>query len=949
MRFWRACSLFVLVLGVLFLVGGEADASPPLDKYGPWFTLSSDSIRVTWSAPPMRTRMGQNGRVTLEMPGYVQSVVPGTPEIPLTSVLVALPPGADPTLDVVAVRETRRDIPGPLAVVPEPQDVVLDPQGEVLSWRYSPLPLDPDFRPAPVELEVIGSFRGVQLARLVYYPVAPLGDEILLRSTVTAVLYFNVGSQTDLLASPSEDPLLADLKSLVVNPEQVIPSPRVKQPLRRTTTPNAASQVAFVEVAAPGITEITYQALADAGFPVATVDPANLQLTHEGGEVAMWWDGDGDALFEAGERLLFYANPRLSRWTARDTYILSEGSTGGLRMASRDASPVGLPVGQAMVEKMAQENNTYVSEIPAGWDGDRWFWESLSRPTDTVGDYLINLPSVNTSQPGSLTLWMVSYTDVSQDPDHRVAVYLNSNPLVPATIEWNGKQLVAAQFSVPAGTFQAGDNTLTVSLPGIVGVDVEGIWVDAFALQYALGTASAGNAILFQGEATQRAYAIPLDDASGVIAWDVTDPTLPVRLTGLVVDGNLVSLGDPEGGDTRQYAVANPNGIQSPASVRLKAALSTQEAGFPGADYIIITHEAFTPALADLVALRQSQGLDVVIVETQPVYDHYDDGRPTPDAIRAFLQDAYDTWPTRPLYVLLVGDGTTDPKHHQPNSFDTYLPPYLADVDPWLGETAADNRYVTLDGADIIPDMIIGRLPVNSLAEAQAVVDKIVNYETAPEAGSWYQEVVFVADNADGGGDFPSDAEYLASNFVPDQYAVERIYHADGTPVAQTQADILQAWNDGASLVTYIGHGSQHTWAAETLFHISSIATLTNGGRLPFAMELTCLTGAFHTAGLDALDEELLRHPTGGAVAVWGPTGFGLAHGHVQLAEGFLQKAFVENQPQVGPAILAGKLNLLTQAPSYADLVDTYTLFGDPAQNLHIFEQHALYIPLILR
>ena len=65
----------------------------------------------------------------------------------------------------------------------------------------------------------------------------------------------------------------------------------------------------------------------------------------------------------------------------------------------------------------------------------------------------------------------------------------------------------------------------------------------------------------------------------------------------------------------------------------------------------------------------------------------------------------------------------------------SYMPPYLAYVDPWMGETSADNRYVSVSGDDILPDMHIGRLSVGTPMEAAAIVDKILSYETTPDSG----------------------------------------------------------------------------------------------------------------------------------------------------------------------------------------------------------------------
>ena len=64
-------------------------------------------------------------------------------------------------------------------------------------------------------------------------------------------------------------------------------------------------------------------------------------LAHE----ALEWDGDSDTSFEPGERFLFYADPRVSRWTATDVYFLWLDATSGLRMSSRSAAPASLPPG----------------------------------------------------------------------------------------------------------------------------------------------------------------------------------------------------------------------------------------------------------------------------------------------------------------------------------------------------------------------------------------------------------------------------------------------------------------------------------------------------------------------------------------------------------------------------------------------------------------------------
>ena len=66
----------------------------------------------------------------------------------------------------------------------------------------------------------------------------------------------------------------------------------------------------------------------------------------------------------------------------------------------------------------------------------------------------------------------------------------------------------------------------------------------------------------------------------------------------------------------------------------------------------------------------------------------------------------------------MVGDGTADPLNNLRRDDPNFIPPYLVNVDPWIGETACENCYARLDGTDPtldpLPDLALGRLTVNS-------------------------------------------------------------------------------------------------------------------------------------------------------------------------------------------------------------------------------------------
>ncbi|MFZ1265605.1 MAG: C25 family cysteine peptidase [Anaerolineae bacterium] len=962
---------WVVTLLVFVLASGGADglasASPPSlhpPHASPVVGALADGLSLEWRAALPDLSRRADGTVAVNIPGYAQTDTPGVPLLPLTSALVALPPGAHPTLEIGRVEATDLLLPGLLALAPRPAGVQRDAEGHVIGGAFAastdtpclaaigcPEKFDP-----PVTLTLLGTLRGVSLARLSFLPVRPMANQLRVTTHIHVVLRFNAG-ETSWPHPPGPapvDPLLTVLKRLVINPEQVQPSPLPSAPAltpRQTGSPRAT-----LTVAQPGLVAISYASLAAIGFPLAGLDPQFLHLTRAGTEIAMQWDGNGNSAapsFQAGERLLFYADPRFSRWTNTDVYYLTVGDQPGLRMTSRPANPAPQPAGTAWLTGTVEINalytpTCYCGRLPPGRDGDRWTWDDVRQPDRAHPAYSFGaFPALDATQPATVTLWLISYTDLPNlAPDHRVDVSLNGFGL--GRIEWDGRQAITATLPVAPGVLVAANNVLSLRLPG-VGSIVEGMWLDGFALRYARGNVPAGSSVLFTGDGEPHTYSLGLTSTVGLRGYDVTVPNNPISLLGIVPA--RITVTDPVSGGAHRYLLTSAAVIQPPADMRL----ATELQPLSGADTLILSPSPFIPALTDLIALRQSQGLLVAVENLQAIYDAFD-GRPTPQAIHAYLQNAYMTWNPRPAYVLLVGDGSYDPKLYRTDSKESFLPPYLADVDPWMGETAADNRYALLDGGaqgggDILPDLLVGRLPVNTIAETHIVVDKIVRYETSPFPGAWNSNVVFVADDADDAGDFAADADRLAAAFIQAPFTPRPIYYAPPTTtVTDTRQAILTRWNAGAGLILYSGHSSVRQWAAERLFHRDDVAALHNASQLPVVLEMTCFTGLFHEPSGTTLDETLLRAAAGGAVAVWGATGLGVATGHQPLAQGFLASTFQRHEGTIGAGTLAGKLNLVASGSGALDLVDTFTLLGDPATNLNLTLvpwTHNAYFPVI--
>ncbi len=426
---------------------------------------------------------------------------------------------------------------------------------------------------------------------------------------------------------------------------------------------------------------------------------------------------------------------------------------------------------------------------------------------------------------------------------------MNSNPLVDQT--WDALTEFSFSVNMPQSQLIEGTNTITVELPRDNGITADQQLVNWLEIDYTRTYTAESDQLVFDND-DPGLWKFQVNGFSGsaISVFDITNPAAPAQVVGgsVVEAGSLYQLNfEQQTTSAHRYLALLPSGWLAPLAITADT-LSTLKQTTNGADYIIISHADFLPALAPLATHRAGQNLRVVVVDVQDVYDEFSGGVFDPRAINGFLKYAYESWATpRPAYVLLVGDGHYDFKDIYGGSGTIFIPPYLGDFDPWIGEAASDNRFVTVSGSDILPDMYIGRLPANSAAETTAMVSKILAYEQNPVQGSWNTQLTFIADNADLGGDFAAYSDGLAAAYTGTGtgYTSDKIhYWINYTTPATAQAAVLNAINQGRLIVNYTGHGSTQYWASEKLLQVSSLTSLNNAA-YPFVVTLTCMEGYF--------------------------------------------------------------------------------------------------------
>jgi hypothetical protein len=299
----------------------------------------------------------------------------------------------------------------------------------------------------------------------------------------------------------------------------------------------------------------------------------------------------------------------------------------------------------------------------------------------------------------------------------------------------------------------------------------------------------------------------------------------------------------------------------------------------------------------------------------------------------------------------LLGDGHWNFKGYNPAKYPpgpNLVPPYLAFVDPWQGEAPADALYGDTNG-DGRSDVAIGRIPANTLAEANTVVGKIIAYDDSVRLASWQRRSVFVADNADIAGDFQVLAETMIRDYLPRDQYVERMYlNTPAIPNADAaRLAIRNAIQSGAFLVYYTGHGAIDSWADEQIWRTMDVAGLQNGGALPVVMTSNCLDGYFAYPGTPGMAETMVLRQGGGSVAAFSPTGRGILPDHLNFSELLMTTLFRDDVQELGRALqLAEEQYYRLYGDSY--LLATMMLYGDPAMRLPLGKEWT-YLPNVLR
>ncbi|MFC2128911.1 type IX secretion system sortase PorU [Bacteroidota bacterium] len=434
--------------------------------------------------------------------------------------------------------------------------------------------------------------------------------------------------------------------------------------------------------------------------------------------------------------------------------------------------------------------------------------------------------------------------------------------------------------------------------------------------------------------------------------WEITDPTRPSEVE-VVKNGELHSF-KLKTEVLRQFiafsTAADNYLIPEITGLNLGDVPNQNLHQKPQADMIIIYNKVFEDYARELGEFhKNNDGLSVVTVDQEEVFNEFSSGGPDVVAIRDFVKMFYDRAVNEndmPKYLLLYGDGSYDNKTIS-NRNSNFILTYQSEesLDP-VDSYVTDDFFGLLDDEEDFGygmlDIGVGRIPVRDAQQAAAMNKKIFHYSDNTTFGDWRNQISFVADDGDGNLHM-RDADGITQkiNNSNPEYNIEKIYldayqqvsTSGGQFYPEVNTAINQRIKRGVLIFNYIGHGSELGLAHERILGISDIKKWSNNNKLPLFVTATCEFSRFDDYNAVSAGEWVFLNQNGGAIALFTTTRLAFSAGNKNLNTKFYENVF-EKDANGEPFRLGDILRLTKNNSGWDQNKLNFTLLGDPAIKL---------------
>ncbi|KAA1244790.1 type IX secretion system sortase PorU [Aquimarina sp. RZ0] len=734
-----------------------------------------------------------------------------------------------------------------------------------------------------------------------------------------------------------------------------------------------------------GVFRITPGFLSSLGMDVSTIDPATIKIYGNGGQMMplvnqdnMEFDlrenaiqvvGGGDGVFSGDDYILFYGEgtrgyspenlTNINLYDDKSYYYVTAGGTNGRRITNYTE-----PSGAATVQINSYTDYQFyeVDEFSIVKVGRRWFGDRFD--IQNTRNYTFDFPNLITSEEVEL----------------RVFSAATSNAASSMSITFNGGEVGTLNFSPITGTTFGSERSITESVTSnsdqinvTLSYNNNGnpsatAYLDFISVKAKRALAGVGGQMEFFYEEAATSSGIGqynVSNASSISQiWDVTNPAI----ISSVNSNNASSLSFKATlGESRKYITVVPANYFDPLTDQntrvsnqdIKGTIFLNNQGqFEDIDYLIITNNDLLGAANRLADHHRTlNNYNVKVVPLDQIYQEFSSGKQDIVAIRNLVRYVYDNAsdPSEKLkYLCLLGDGSVDYRGlllNQNCGFSNIVPTFQSlNSFSLVSSFATDDFFGSMDpeegamvGSDQL-DIAVGRILADSPQLADAMISKIINYDSEQSFGRWRNSILLIADDVDVDWEetIQRNLDELGDELIERKpfFNLTKIYadafqqesSASGSRYPRVNEAVSNAIEAGAVAIDYFGHGGEDGLAKEFIYTKSSAVELKNTNKYPIFITVTCEFTKFDNPCRDTAGELTYWNPTGGAV------------GLISTTRDVIVTFGISVNDRLSGFLFPDGSNYLTVSEAVRQMKNSYTtnsrrvvfFFGDPAMRMAI-------------
>ena len=671
-----------------------------------------------------------------------------------------------------------------------------------------------------------------------------------------------------------------------------------------------------------GVYKISKGFLQQLGLNVNGIDPKKLKIYGNGGrmlplsnatyypndltENAIQIIGESDGVFNETDYILFYAEgvdtwsqesqTNINLYDDKSYYYITVQGNDGKRIQNMTQ-----PSGNSTLTLSTFDDHQFheLDLVNIGKLGRQWYGEVFD--INPEQEFTFNFPNIDSSTPIKLSIntASVAYTPTS------FKVSANGQDVgtmsFPALVQYSGIQFY--ESALPSNSSFPSSETVKIKLSyNNNSVPVSKGYLDKIMLTAKRNLQGYGKQFQFQYDLSSSSIGIvsySVSNANGILQiWDVTD----IYNVTKVENENLASFSFKANlGEVRKYVAIDALDFYTPlktsktkiANQNLKGTLFKNSQGqFQDIDYVIIS-PAFLSTQAERLANfhRSYSNLNVKVIPLENIYQEFSSGKQDIAAIRNCIKYIYDNASSsskRIKYINLFGDASYDYKNRISNNTNI-VPIYHALNSNTLGESsyASDDFFGLMDASEGNIsgfyggiDIAIGRMINDNIEQADEMVNKVIEYYDAKSYGSWRNNYVMISDDADKSSDASLQ---IRQNTLADKITTEKPFlnvtkilldsyiqeaSAGGSRYPKARTDLFSAFEKGALVFNYLGHGGEDGLASERLWEKSDGQNLINQYKYPLFITITCDFSRFDNPSRPTAGEYTYWNPKGGAISM---------------------------------------------------------------------------------